>query len=58
MLYHTLEDGYKSYHKVKRRTKAILKLFSNTQKQFKNEQVPKSPWKTTDRKGANTFPFL
>ena len=26
-------------------------------KQFKNEQVPKSPWKTMDRKGANTFPF-
>ena len=22
-----------------------------------NEQVPKSPWITTDRKGANTFPF-
>ena len=27
------------------------------QKHFKNEQNSKSPWKTTDGKGAKTFPF-
>ena len=38
-------------------------LFSNPQSQRKanfwkhNEQVPKSPWIITDKKGANTFPF-
>ena len=39
-------------------------FFQNPQTQEKqtifwkhSEQVPKSPWITTDRKGANTFPF-
>ena len=33
------------------KTKHIHKKF------LKDEQVPKSPWKTIDRKIANTFPF-
>ena len=58
-LYHTLEDRYKSDHKVKRRTKEFSKLFkhTNTKAILENEQVPKSPWKTMDGKGANTFPI-
>ena len=45
--------------KENRRTKAFFKHFPNIQsiKYFQNEQTSKSPWKTTDGKGANTFPF-
>ena len=44
------------------KSKFPTKTFSNPQAQRKQllktiEQVPKSPWITTDRKGANTFPF-
>ena len=46
-----LEDWYKDYHEVK------YFQDKHTQAIWKNEQVPKSPWKNTDRKGANTFPF-
>ena len=48
-LYHTLEDRYKSYHKVNHHTKAFFKSFQNkhTQEILKDEQVPKSPWKTS-----------
>ena len=30
---------------------------AHMQANLKDEQVPKIPWKTMDRKGANTFPF-
>ena len=59
-LVNTLEDCYKSYHKEHRRTKAFSKQFSKhtKHKKFsKHELASKSPQKTTDGKGANTFPF-
>ena len=52
-----------TFCKNKRKTRTSIpkkKVSSShriTHKKFKNEQVPKSPWKTLDRKGANTFPF-
>ena len=43
-------------------TRVIIKQtnfskLTNPKAIFKNEQVSKSPWKTTDGKGASTFPF-
>ena len=48
------------FEKIK--AEVIIKNFfkpTSTKKAFLKtiEQVPKSPWITTDRKGANTFPF-
>ena len=37
---------------------SLQNTFKNHTKQnFKQKQVTKSPWKTMDEKGANTFPF-
>ena len=44
--------------KSKFQNKNFFQTHKHKENNFENnEQVPKSPWITTDRKGANTFPF-